>query len=258
MRRYHNMCNVLMDVEKAETMVAESAKETSRDNAKMESRKVTHPTEAQYASLNAELQFTLEGDEKHEVIKKAFSNTKGRHKGAEQINTWRVERKGEAERFKSFKLNNHKLLWHRSHIGTISATLATGLRTMPHSGGRVGKGIYLASESGKSLDYMTPACRKIIGSMFLVEAALAKTCEITQDNCSLMQAPRGYDSVRACGRQMPCGLKNIKLDDKMVNVAVERPALNPKTKSSCFINDKSLIYNTAQVRVLYVLTVRKV
>jgi hypothetical protein len=32
----------------------------------------------------------------------------------------------------------------------VVAILKTGLRIMPHSGGRVGKGIYFASENGKS------------------------------------------------------------------------------------------------------------
>jgi len=35
----------------------------------------------------------------------------------------------------------------------VVAILKSGLRIMPHSGGRVGKGIYFASENGKSSGY---------------------------------------------------------------------------------------------------------
>ena len=35
----------------------------------------------------------------------------------------------------------------------MAAILALGLRIMPHSGGRVGKGIYFASENSKSVGY---------------------------------------------------------------------------------------------------------
>lgn len=47
-------------------------------------------------------------------------------------------------------MKNRKLLWHGTNIAVVVAILKTGLRIMPHSGGRVGKGIYFASENGKS------------------------------------------------------------------------------------------------------------
>ena len=44
-------------------------------------------------------------------------------------------------------LDNRKLLWHGTNVAVVAAILNSGLRIMPHSGGRVGKGIYLASEN---------------------------------------------------------------------------------------------------------------
>ena len=35
-------------------------------------------------------------------------------------------------------------------MAVVVAILKSGLRIMPHSGGRVGRGIYFASENGKS------------------------------------------------------------------------------------------------------------
>lgn len=45
------------------------------------------------------------------------------------------------------KLGNQKLLWHGTNMAAVAAILTSGLRIMPHSGGRVGKGIYFAPES---------------------------------------------------------------------------------------------------------------
>lgn len=58
------------------------------------------------------------------------------------------------ERFDAHdKLENRKLLWHGTNVAVVVAILKSGLRIMPHSGGRVGKGIYFASENGKSSGY---------------------------------------------------------------------------------------------------------
>ncbi len=71
-----------------------------------------------------------------------------------------VRRKGEAERFAAHAgLANRRLLWHGTNVAVVAAVLKTGLRIMPHSGGRVGKGIYLASEHSKSAAYVR--CGKV-------------------------------------------------------------------------------------------------
>lgn len=50
-------------------------------------------------------------------------------------------------------LENRRLLWHGTNIAVVAAILKSGLRIMPHSGGRVGRGIYFASENSKSASY---------------------------------------------------------------------------------------------------------
>lgn len=50
-------------------------------------------------------------------------------------------------------LCNRRLLWHGTNVAVVAAILTSGLRIMPHSGGRVGKGIYFASENSKSASY---------------------------------------------------------------------------------------------------------
>jgi hypothetical protein len=51
------------------------------------------------------------------------------------------------------KIINRKLLWHGTNVAVVAAILEGGLRIMPHSRGRVGRGIYFASENGKSAGY---------------------------------------------------------------------------------------------------------
>ena len=51
------------------------------------------------------------------------------------------------------KKENRKLLWHGTNVAVVAAILKSGLRIMPHSGGRVGRGIYFASENRKSAAY---------------------------------------------------------------------------------------------------------
>lgn len=60
----------------------------------------------------------------------------------------------QGERFnENKKLGNRRLLWHGTNIAVVAAILKSGLRIMPHSGGRVGRGIYFASENCKSAGY---------------------------------------------------------------------------------------------------------
>ncbi len=50
-------------------------------------------------------------------------------------------------------ISNRRLLWHGTNVAVVAAILKSGLRIMPHSGGRVGKGIYFFSECSKCADY---------------------------------------------------------------------------------------------------------
>ena len=60
----------------------------------------------------------------------------------------------QSSRFKVHdKMGNRKLLWHGTNVAVVAAILKSGLRIMPHSGGRVGAGIYFASENAKSAGY---------------------------------------------------------------------------------------------------------
>ena len=76
--------------------------------------------------------------------------------GHPRLPPWTARSSGslQDERFKAHDLLEHRrLLWHGTNVAVIAAILKSGLRIMPHSGGRVGKGIYFASENSKSACY---------------------------------------------------------------------------------------------------------
>ncbi len=87
-------------------------------------------------------------------------------------------------------MGNRRLLWHGTNVAVVAAIINSGLRIMPHSGGRVGRGIYLASENSKSAGYVRTNGAGV-GVMFLCEAALGKEHHITQDDSSLVAPPAG-------------------------------------------------------------------
>ncbi|XP_049995461.1 protein mono-ADP-ribosyltransferase PARP3 isoform X2 [Alexandromys fortis] len=173
---------------------------------------------------------------------------------------WKVNREGEEDRFKAHsKLNNRRLLWHGTNVAVVAAILTSGLRIMPHSGGRVGKGIYFASENSKSAGYVTPmSCGKHhVGYMFLGEVALGKEHHITIDDPSLRSPPPGFDSVIARGKTEPDPSQDIELelDGQQVVVPQGRPVPCPSFQSSNFSQSEYLIYQESQCRLRYLLEI---
>lgn len=256
LQRCFDMCNVLRDMQKATSLMNDAAGDGRLK--KEDGMESPHPVDAQYDSLNAGMELVKRGTEEFKTVLLAFEKTKGQHyENTRLLNVWKVDRGGEGKRFNDFGLSNHALLWHGSHIGCISAILSTGLRIMPHSGGRVGRGIYLASENGKSQQYTRPACRNRVGCMFLAQTALGKVCEIEDDAPSLVEAPKGFNSVLACGQQSPSSFKKVMIDGVEVTVPVSKPVAQPHRSRSCFSQDEYLVYREGQVRLRYIITVKK-
>ena len=86
-------------------------------------------------------------------------------------------------------------------MAVVAAILKTGLRIMPHSGGRVGRGIYLADAQCKSAHYCHASQRRAL--LFLIEAPLGKEHHVLRDGhhaSSLTEPPRGFQSVVALGQ----------------------------------------------------------
>ncbi|XP_010743586.1 protein mono-ADP-ribosyltransferase PARP3 [Larimichthys crocea] len=243
------MLMVLADIELAQTLKSET------ENALEDMiETVPHTLDQDYKSLNCSLTLMDKSSEMFKIIEKYLKTTSGGYCNPKIINVWEVDRETEGERFSENDiLENRRLLWHGTNIAVVAAILKSGLRIMPHSGGRVGRGIYFASENSKSAGYVRTS--KNTGVMFLSEVALGRENTITKDNASLKKAPSGYDSVVARGSVEPDPSKDIfiTLEGKKVAVPQGKPIDQPQFSDSHFCNSEYLIYKESQCRLRYLL-----
>src|SRR5262249_60101545 len=134
-----------------------------------------------YQKLKADLDPIEPSSREYAFIKTYMENTGAQYYRMKLIDAFRVDRRGERERFAAHgDIVERRLLWHGTNVAVGAAILGSGLRIMPHAGGRVGKGIYLASENGKSLGYV--GWNDKTGGMVLAEGALGKGHSIHQDH----------------------------------------------------------------------------
>ncbi|NXP10196.1 PARP3 polymerase, partial [Thinocorus orbignyianus] len=243
LRAKKDMLLVLADIEVAQSLQAQKVKEE-------EDEEVVHPLDQDYVLLCCQLSLLDLASWEYQLIQNYVSQT-GRKLCI--LNIWQVARDGEDERFKAHNLlENWRLLWHGTNVAVIAAILKSGLRIMPHSGGRVGKGIYFASENSKSACYVGCTSKKV-GIVFLTEVALGKPYRITCDDPTLCQPPAGYDSVLACGRTEPDPAQDeeMLLDGKKVLVCQGKPIPMAPYKDSSFSQSEYLIYQESQCRIRY-------
>ncbi|KAM4740490.1 protein mono-ADP-ribosyltransferase PARP3 isoform 1-T2 [Anableps anableps] len=243
------MLMVLADIELAQTLKSETEK---AQDEMIET--VPHPIDQDYMSLKCKLSLMAKNSEMYKIIEKYMKMTTVGHRKPKILNVWEVDREKEAERFsENDSLENRRLLWHGTNIAVVAAILKSGLRIMPHSWGRVGSGIYFASENSKSICYVYPS--KNIGVMFLGEVALGKEFTITEDDSTLKKAPAGYHSVVARGQVEPDPSKDIivTLEGKKVTVPQGQAIKQPQYSGSSFSNSEYLIYKESQCRLRYLL-----
>ncbi len=247
----YDMLNVLLDIENAQGL-EKKAKAVKKAST---APKKPNPLDLKYKTLNTDLTLVDRNDPDFGIIETYATNTMSTWGRQKLLNVWRVDRHDEEKRFQAFDaITNRKLLWHGTSVAVIASCLQGGLRIMPHSGGRVGKGIYLASEHGKSSGYTRPGTLngKQVGLMFLAEGALGEEHHITVDDSSLKAAPKGKDSIIALGAQEPDQTQDTTLviDGKKITVPQGKPVKrNIKTN---FSQTEYLLYSEAQHRIRYI------
>ncbi|CAM9420440.1 unnamed protein product [Scytosiphon promiscuus] len=263
------MLDVLRDISKAMCMLhdaaggAQSALITSGGGSSASIPVLPHPTDMNYGALNARLELVDPGSQEYATIKRYFEETKAAPGGPEFLHLWSVDRRGEACTFATHDgLHNRKLLWHGTNVAVVAAIMKEGLRIMPQRvhGGRVGNGIYLASEAAKSIEYVTAseADGTSVGVLFLCEAALGKEASIILDDWRLTEPPEGYDSIVARGKQEPDPSLDtrISIDGKLVTVPQGRAIVMDEYEGSKFYNSEYLVYKESQQRIRFMLTVK--
>jgi poly [ADP-ribose] polymerase len=171
------------------------------------------------------------------------------------LEVFELARYGDAESFARHKsISNRRLLWHGTNVACAAAIVSSGLRVMG-SGGRVGTGIYLADEAGKSGHYVRTT-QDGVGVMFLAEAALGKqfhVCKETPEIHRLCKAPAGFDSVKAVGKSCPdpSGDVVLKLEGNDVMFATGTPVQVKADKESSYSQNEFLVYDPSQVLLRY-------
>ena len=190
--------NILLDMFSTNELVRKIEEETDT-----ETKKIPYPADSHYASLKAKLSLVDKKTDDFKKIQNYFDKTERPPGGAKIFDVWQVDRNGENNRFKTFDdLDNRKLLWHSTNIAVVAPIITSGLRIMPHSGGRVGSGIYLASMQAKSASYTSGYGAKF-ACMFLCESPLGKQHVVTSDGphaSGLKKVPTGSNSVHAVGK----------------------------------------------------------
>jgi poly [ADP-ribose] polymerase len=254
----YDLVSVLNDVEIAQGI--QNAADDDDDDS--------HPLDKKYGQLNTDLKLVKPASKVFKTIKKYTDATMSSWRKIAIQNVWEVDREGEGARFDEHDdLDNRKLLWHGTNVAVVAAILKTGLRIMPTaaSGSRVGRGIYLASENGKSAMYTRTQQMpngETHGIMFLCEAALGNIKEITRDEWfeedHLKKGGKldGFDSVLAKGRTEPdeAADTTITLDKKKVVVPQGKPKQTGLTTS--FGESEYLVYRESQARIRYILRVK--
>ncbi|XP_059800531.1 protein mono-ADP-ribosyltransferase PARP3 isoform X2 [Hypanus sabinus] len=246
-----DMLLVLADIELAQSLQAE--KEQKQKTGDVE---VPNPLDEDYNLLKCQLTHLSQTTNDFKMVKKYVDETGSSH--LKVVNVWRLDREGEAERFKAHNSIEHRrLLWHGTNIAVVAAILKTGLRIMPHSGGRVGRGIYFASENSKSAGYVGYTSSRE-GIMFLTEVALGNVHYIFNDNSQLRKPPMGFDSVVARGitEPDPSQDKVEIIDEKRVIVPQGKPKKVKLAKNSSFSQSEYVIYQESQARLRYLVQVR--
>ncbi|XP_038627337.1 protein mono-ADP-ribosyltransferase PARP3 [Tachyglossus aculeatus] len=244
-----DMLLVLADIELAQALKA------SQKEEKEKVEEVPHPLDRNYQLLKCQLHLLEPGNPKYQLIETYVKKTGPTYRKLQILHVWEVDREGEGELFQAHeKLGNRRLLWHGTNVAVVAAILKSGLRIMPHSGGRVGRGIYFASENSKSAAYVCCTAQKI-GIMFLNEVALGREHHIVHDDPSLRQPPPGYNSVVARGQTEPDPTqdKELLLDGHQVLVPQGPPVPIVNYSNSYFSQSEYLIYQESQCRIRYLL-----
>ncbi|CAN0558241.1 unnamed protein product, partial [Ectocarpus sp. 12 AP-2014] len=108
------MLNVLQDIDEAQTLLSStSGTKKGKGKGAEEVPTVPHPTDVNYAALNADLKLVSPGSSEYKAIETYLENTKPSYGDMGLFNVWAVDREGEGQRFKAHdKMTNRKLLWH--------------------------------------------------------------------------------------------------------------------------------------------------
>ncbi|GMH02358.1 hypothetical protein Nepgr_004197 [Nepenthes gracilis] len=170
-----------------------------------------------------------------------------------------LEREGEYDKFSPYreKLGNRMLLWHGSRLTNFVGILSQGLRIAPPeapaTGYMFGKGVYFADMVSKSAQYCCTDRKNPVGLMLLSEVALGEVYELKKAKY-MDKPPKGKHSTKGLGKTVPQESEFEKWKDEVV-VPCGKP-VDARVKTSELMYNEYIVYDTAQVKMQFLLKVR--
>ncbi|GIJ85653.1 hypothetical protein Asppvi_004514 [Aspergillus pseudoviridinutans] len=180
------------------------------------------------------------------------------------INIFRIERKGEEDRFKSFCYSNRansnrRLLWHGSRSTNFGGILSQGLRIAPPeapvSGYMFGKGVYFADMSSKSANYCVPYNSANMGLLLLCDVELGNPMfEQFQANFNAGTDAKAQGKIATLGKgqTIPAGWKDAgSLHPTLSGVQMPDVSKSTMFDNGSLLYNEYIVYDVAQIRQRY-------
>ncbi|XP_021898314.1 poly [ADP-ribose] polymerase 1 [Carica papaya] len=170
-----------------------------------------------------------------------------------------LEREGELDKFAPHreKLGNRMLLWHGSRLTNFVGILSQGLRIAPPeapvTGYMFGKGVYFADLVSKSAQYCYTDKKNPVGLMLLSEVALGEIYELKKAKY-MDKPPKGKHSTKGLGKKVPQESEFVKWRDDVI-IPCGKPVTS-SVKASELMYNEYIVYDTAQVKMQFLLKVR--
>ncbi|GIK00388.1 hypothetical protein Aspvir_004411 [Aspergillus viridinutans] len=180
------------------------------------------------------------------------------------INIFRIQRKGEEDRFQSSCYSNlinsnRRLLWHGSRSTNFGGILSQGLRIAPPeapmSGYMFGKGVYFADMSSKSANYCVPYNSANMGLLLLCDVELGNPMfEQYQANFNAGTDAKAQGKIATLGRgrTIPAGWKDAEcLHPTLARVQMPDVSKSTISDNGSLLYNEYIVYDVAQIRQRY-------
>jgi len=247
-----DMLENLLEIEVAYSLL-KSANEEGGDDAK-------DPIDVHYEKLKTDIKVLDKSSDEFKVLEKYVKNTHGSTHTLYKLvieDIFKIDRKGEAKRFKPFrKMHNRQLLWHGSRTTNYAGILSQGLRIAPPeapvTGYMFGKGVYFADMVSKSANYCCTTRSNNTGLLLLCDVALGDMYERTQADY-IEKLPKGKHSTKGVGKTSPDPADFTELDGSKVPFGAGVKAADV---DSALLYNEYIVYDVAQVQSKYLFKMR--
>ncbi|ROW09318.1 hypothetical protein VPNG_05860 [Cytospora leucostoma] len=265
-----NQVALKREIDLLETL-ADMKDATDLMKGEVEERVTLHPLDQQYLGLGMGEMTPLDpkGME-FQQLGEYLLNTRGQthHVNYSIESIFRIERRGEKERFVASTSSDRRLLWHGSRVTNFGGILSQGLRIAPPeapvSGYMFGKGVYLADMSSKSAGYCASYISDGTALLLLCEAELGEPMQelLGADSHAGNKAKsKGLLSTWGKGRTGPSVWKDAScVHPSLAGVKMPDTCRGPPgptaVNGACLEYNEYICYDVAQVRLRYLFRVK--